>query len=522
MSIIRLQGEDEKRKGIYYQVDSNDTPIGVGGMGQVFKGICVNEHNGATRPVAIKFMYDDLPSHVIERARREASIQLRNDNLVEMLGFIEIVETNQFGETHIRYHVVSELLTGVSLSDLLDGKTTDRNGEEASFAVKLLQDYKNDSEHFARIIVMNVLSGLMALHDAGYIHRDIDPSNIMITNDGHIKLIDFGIAKQMKTLTTNDKGLTVAGKFMGKPEYAAPELVLGDVQHQDQTTDIYAMGVLLYQCVVGHTPFEGPRHEVLEQQLKTKLPIDAVKNKTLRKIISKACEKKQNLRYQTTSQMRVDLETAESKPVQSSYLNVKMMATITAVVILLIGVGSLAFFYGPAPKDPPQTVASMNVSKDTPSTTTEQEPKAEQPPVVLHEEEAETKDETMPTSKPEPKATAKSEPKEEPKAAEKPEPKVAPQQPKQKQNEEPAMTKSITSKGGNLRYGSWSGRVSQGKPVGFGTLIFTSSATIRCSNGSTINAQAGDKISNAEFEDNGYLYQGTYIKTDGQTKNIMP
>ena len=91
MSVIRLQGETEKRKGIYYQLDSNDSPIGVGGMGQVFKGVCVNERNGATRPVAIKFMFDDLPPHAIERARREASIQLRNDNLVEMLGFIEII-----------------------------------------------------------------------------------------------------------------------------------------------------------------------------------------------------------------------------------------------------------------------------------------------------------------------------------------------------------------------------------------------------------------------------------------------
>ena len=59
---------------------------------------------------------------------------------------------------------------------------------------------------------------------------------------------------------------------MGKPEYAAPELVLGDIQHQDQTTDIYAMGILLYQCIVGHTPFDGARHEILEHQLKDKLP----------------------------------------------------------------------------------------------------------------------------------------------------------------------------------------------------------------------------------------------------------
>lgn len=350
MATIRLQSEVEKKRGIYYQLDSNDQPIGVGGMGQVFKGICVDERTGSTRLVAIKFMYDDLPPHVIERARREASIQLRNDNLVEMLGFIEIPERTPIGDVKMHYHVVSELLTGVSLSDLMDGKTTDRNGQTVAFAEKLLADYKNDSERFARTIVINVLSGLMALHDAGYIHRDIDPSNIMVTHDGHIKLIDFGIAKQMRTLTTNDKGLTVAGKFMGKPEYAAPELVLGDIQHQDQTTDIYAMGILLYQCITGHTPFEGPRHEILEHQLKDKLPLNIVKSKALKGIIATACEKRQALRYQTSAQMRVALETMNSKPVGLKDNTKKIIAGVAAAVLLLVGVSVFFFIITPKTK----------------------------------------------------------------------------------------------------------------------------------------------------------------------------
>lgn len=336
MAIVRLQGEVEKRNGIYYQVDSADEPIGVGGMGQVYRGIRVDERTGVTRPIAIKFMFDDLPAQAIERARREASIQLRNDNLVEMLGFIEINECTPTGEIINHYHVVSELLTGVSLYDLMEGKTTDRNGEEVPFAVKLLQDYKNDPEHFARIIVINVLSGLMALHDAGYIHRDIDPSNIMVTSDGHIKLIDFGIAKQMNTLTTSDKSLTVAGKFMGKPEYAAPELALGDIQHQNQTTDIYAMGILLYQCIVGHTPFEGARHDILEKQLKEKLPLDVIKNKDLRAIIAKACEKKQEARFQTSSEMRVALENPKSMKSAMSKKTKSMIAAAAGVLIIIL------------------------------------------------------------------------------------------------------------------------------------------------------------------------------------------
>lgn len=346
MSIIRLQGEEERRRGIYYQVDTAEPAIGEGGMGVVRKGICIDERSGSTRPVAIKFMFADMPAQAIERARREASIQLRNDNLVEMLGFIEVDEPQPNGQTIKRYHVVSELLSGISLDDLLEGKTKDRNGEDIPFAVKMLQDYKNDPDHFAQTIIMNVLSGLMALHDAGYIHRDIDPSNIMVTADGHIKLIDFGIAKQMNNLTTSDKQLTVAGKFMGKPEYAAPELALGDVKHQNQTTDIYAMGILLYQCIVGHTPFEGARADILQKQLHEKLPLSVIKNKALRNIIATACEKKQDLRYQSAAQMRVALETMQGKGRAGGGSGKKIgivaaaAAAVVALVVVLLVVNS--------------------------------------------------------------------------------------------------------------------------------------------------------------------------------------
>ena len=148
----------------------------------------------------------------------------------------------------------------------------------------------------------------MALHDAGYIHRDIDPTNIMITSNGHIKLIDFGIAKQMQSLTTNDKSLTVAGVFMGKPEYAAPELILGDIKSQDKTTDIYAVGILLFQCIIGHPPFEGDRHEVMNKQLHQKMPLGLIKNKQIRKIIETATDKTRAKRFRSAAEFRVALD----------------------------------------------------------------------------------------------------------------------------------------------------------------------------------------------------------------------
>ncbi len=335
MAKIRLQGEAEIKKNIYFEVDTSEPSIGEGGMGKVMKGVCVDSATKVARPVAIKFLYDDLPPHAIERARREASIQLRNDNLIEMLGFIE-VETGSGSNIRKHYHVVSELLSGVSLSDILEGKCANKDGKVIPFAQKLLKDYQTDPCHFAKYIVMNVLSGLIALHDAGYVHRDIDPSNIMITDDEHIKLIDFGIAKQVNKLTTNDRGLTTAGMFMGKAEYASPELAMGDLKHQDQTTDIYAIGILLYQCVVGHVPFEGPSHVVLEKQLKDKINLSIIKDRGLRKIIECATEKNQGVRYQTASQMRAALESLDGRKMQMKKSTKLTIGFAVGLLVLII------------------------------------------------------------------------------------------------------------------------------------------------------------------------------------------
>lgn len=340
MAIIRLQGRQEKEAGIYYEVDSSSKTIGEGGMGRVYKGKCVNTRTGETRPVAIKFLYMDLPEQAIERARREASIRLRNDHLIEMLGFFETDEDRD-GKIIKHYHVVSELLHGVSLADIIQGKCVDPNGVEVPYARQLMNDFQKDPDHFAKTVIKGVLKGLLALHDAGYIHRDIDPSNIFVTDDEQIKLIDFGICKQLKQLTTNDRQLTVAGSFMGKPEYASPELALGDLKHQNRTSDIYSMGVLLYQCLTGNVPFEGTRFDILDKQVREKLPLQKVGNKKLRDIIAKATDKRQELRYQTAAEMLVDLESLDVKRA-SSPARKKVILTWTilgciAVIAALVG-----------------------------------------------------------------------------------------------------------------------------------------------------------------------------------------
>lgn len=306
MPVIRLQNSSGNNS-IHYEFDPSQKPLGEGGMGRVFRGIQIDESNGSkrTRDVAIKLLFDDLPDHAIKRARREASVRIKNDNLVEMIDFVE----DRDDSTHsVHYHVVSEFLNGVNLDEMLDGRTTNHDGVLNPTAERLLNAYNNHRKAFAGEVFRSILSGIMALHDAGFIHRDIDPSNIMVTTEGKIKLVDFGIAKKVNELGTNDKQLTSAGQFIGKTHYAAPELLLGDLKNQNRTTDIYSLGITLFQLITGHLPFDGTFQEVYEKQLHEKLPLKEVEDKTVRRIIEKATEKDQKKRYQSASEFRVDID----------------------------------------------------------------------------------------------------------------------------------------------------------------------------------------------------------------------
>ena len=369
MPLIYIQGEEEKQRRIHYEVDPSLPSLGEGGMGQVLKGVQVNEANGVRRDVAIKFLFEDLPAHAIERARREASIQISNENLVEMFGFIEVVENPESARPIKRFHVVSELLQGVMLFDLLNGKTTDKNGQEVPFAQELYQKYQSDRFGFAVFIVKNILSGLMALHDKGYIHRDLDPSNIMITTDRKVKIIDFGIAKRLDNLNTQDQQLTSTGQFIGKAAYAAPELVLGDVHNQDKTTDIYAVGIMLFQFITGTLPFEGTMAELIKKQLNEKIPLKLIPYKAVRNIVAKATAKKQADRYQSAAEMRVDLEhlsKADAVPTATSAGQVVAsladvnsgkgkMIGIAAGAVVVLGI-ILAFVLGGSSEPKPEPV----------------------------------------------------------------------------------------------------------------------------------------------------------------------
>lgn len=340
MALIRLQGEEEKRRNIYYEFDPTSKPLGEGGMGKVYAGRRVNVGTHEVRDVAIKFLFNSLPPSAIEKARREASIIIPHENLVEMMGFLSLEYDLPNGTKSLRYHVISELLTGVTLADLIQGTTTDANGKQVPYAQKLYNQYNQSPEQFAVTIIRKLLSGIMTLHDNGFIHRDIDPSNIMVTNDGKIKLIDFGISKRVDGLITNDKFLTTAGQFIGKPQYAAPELVLGDIKNQDRWTDIYALGILMYQLITGHLPFTGSSNDMLSAHLRKKMPLKDIKDKQLRNIIGKATDKSIAQRYQTAAEMRVAID---GWPKDDTGMMKYIIATVAVASVL--GLSVVAYNY---------------------------------------------------------------------------------------------------------------------------------------------------------------------------------
>ena len=331
-----LQGAFEKSQGIRYEFDRFQQEIGEGGMGVVYKGVMIDDNtNAVLRDVAIKEVKaegsrDEIDA-IIQKAQREASIRLHNDNLVEMLGFIE-VEENKLRLIKKRYFIVSEFLTGVTLVDVLDGNYLDYSGHIVDYAMRLGEDLKTNRDETAYHIIKNILYGITALHDNGYIHRDIDPSNIMITDDGRIKLIDFGIAKKLDELNASDE-TQCDGAFIGKVEYASPELINSSIHDQDYTTDIYAIGVLFYKLLTGRLPFEGNRYDIMNAHLKKSVNTGFISNKKYAEIIRKAMSKKREQRFRTSSEMRVALDQQIPEPKKKWWLLVCPLVLIPVLII---------------------------------------------------------------------------------------------------------------------------------------------------------------------------------------------
>ena len=196
--------------------------LGVGGMGVVYKA--VDKELGET--IAIKTLKADFMEQdptALERFRGEIRLARR-------ISHRNVVRTHDIGESGGVYYITMEFVEGKSLKDLI------RSRGRLPVPVVLT-------------VGKQLARALEVAHEQGVIHRDIKPQNIVVEPDGVLKVMDFGIAR----LAQRKDGVTQAGMIIGTPEYMAPEQLLGD--ELDGRSDLYAAGVVLYECLTGRTPF---------------------------------------------------------------------------------------------------------------------------------------------------------------------------------------------------------------------------------------------------------------------------
>lgn len=334
MSSVVIIDDNDKR--FSYVVDKTLPPIGKGGMGTVFRGVRIDNQNpDEKRLIAIKFLHTDLDPNVVARERRTADLKIIHDNVVEMMGFITM--TIRKGDHVVtRYFVVSELLDGISLLNLIKGNTEDLNGKPFEFAQMMFQRFRLDRDRFVMDIALNVLRGLSEMHKCGYIHRDIDPSNIMLTVDGKIKIIDFGISKKIDSNGRTDPSLTHAGTGMGKAVYSSPEVLAGQLEAQKPSSDLYSVGIMIYAISVGHLPFSGTVTEIMIQKVNRKIPVEEIENNKIRKIVKKATYTDQSKRYKDALQFIEDLNREEGSSLSNWWWLGLIIGFIAVLAVLLI------------------------------------------------------------------------------------------------------------------------------------------------------------------------------------------
>ena len=254
--------------------------LGRGGMGVVYKGY----EPALARYVAIKELSSKLAGDamLVERFLREArSMASLNDPHIIQIHFI--------GQENDQPFFVMEFVDGESLAGLLK-----REGRlPIADALKIL--------HWS-------VQGLSVAHGRGVIHRDIKPANLMLSRSGRLKIADFGIALANHDF---DSKLTAAGEFVGTPGYLSPEVCLG--KPVDQRSDIFALGIVLFEMLTGHTPFSGSSpyklmHDVVEKEIPDITESNPDVESDVVAILAKMLAKDPADRYQSTQELAADLE----------------------------------------------------------------------------------------------------------------------------------------------------------------------------------------------------------------------
>jgi serine/threonine protein kinase/Tfp pilus assembly protein PilF len=269
--------------------------IGSGGMGEVYLATDIT----AGRKAALKL----LPTRFTGDAERLKRFQGEAHAAVA-LNHPNILTVYEIGEDHSAHYIASELIEGETLHQRLM-----RGRMELSEAVD---------------VAIQVASALAAAHEAGIVHRDISPGNIMLRRDGYVKVLDFGIAKlaeqEAPATMPKDEALlpveTNLGLILGTVPYMSPEQACG--APVDKGTDIWSLGVVLYEMVTGHAPFSGgtPREVMSSILEKEPSPLTSYIRQTppeLQQIVSKTLRKDQRERYQSAGEMLQALKNLRHK-----------------------------------------------------------------------------------------------------------------------------------------------------------------------------------------------------------------
>ena len=260
-----------------------------GGMAQVYRAIDLQ----LDRPVALKVLFPELSvdKTFVERFRREAQAAAN-------LSHPNIVPVFDWGEDDGAYFIVMEYIDGRSLS-------------------AVLRDPQKLPPNQIAQIGAGVAAALAFAHRHGVVHRDVKPGNILITPDGEVKVTDFGIARAMNT----EESLTQTGAVMGTAAYFSPEQAEGKTV--DARSDIYSLGVVLYEMAVGRPPFTGDSPvAVASKHVRDQPALPRVANPAcpaaLEAVIMKAMAKDPASRYGSAEELRADLlRFADGRPVEA-------------------------------------------------------------------------------------------------------------------------------------------------------------------------------------------------------------